>query len=510
MSIKRAIAIAIAGGLIAFLLVMVAIAVDLHAFEWPMLLNMLGWRGLTIIILVIVAMIMAAGAAVHVACNRRAPAPVLTGILILCSAVMVLWALDWMFLETPLSIRRAVHENRFVAATLPPDAEQDFQSFSLARRVVDGEALERLRVMYARALINNPDAYANHAIGATIDRRSAQYGVDPTFLFFRLYLISYYGEATSGPVPFLRNLTSEGIRDLVQIHLPGWFVESRLRSTLISSQFLPSIFGEALGNKLRYAIHKATLDVSAQPYDLSTYSDVYAVLMEFPDQFPDIFVARNGSPLQIALRDSFLALKGTALAATCEAPYLTRPYDARYYDEQRAHLKQFARAAYYLTLSDFDFATRVQALLSTHHARIYRERLTDEVWNSMPDWQRSVMLAMPRDLFKPNIGRLAYNLYAIPELNCTPVEYIAASAALERKNLTTSMQSVWLPPNEEYLWAASGYQLTVLNEVWSLVNASPIPGLTRNDTVNYASQIVSLNATRLENRDASNSHDHRN
>ena len=498
MRLKRLLAGVVAAGLIAFVLTEVAVLADLYTFEFSPLYSMLGWQGLATIALINAAALSLLWTTIEIARGRVPRFPKSTGLLVLLAAFVGLWIIEWMFLEVPLSIRREVGSDRFVATTLPPAAEKDFRRFSLAQHAISDDALARLRVMYARAMINNTDSYSRNPLGSTIDRNAARYGIEPTFLFFRAYLISYYGEATSGPVPFLRSLTSEGIRDLVQIHLPGWFVESSVRRYLISSSFLPSIFGEAFGTKLRYAIHKATLDVSAQPYDLSTYSDVFAVLKEFPDQFPDVLAPGETDPLRANLRDSFMALADTALLVPFEEPYLARPYPESYYDEHREDLKRFARAAYYVTVSDFDFATRVQALLSAHHAGIYRARLSDELWNSLPDWQRQVMLAMPRDLFTPNIGRLAYNLYAIPELNCTPVEYIAASAAAERAQLQPTMASVWRPPNRDYLWAAAGYQLTVMNEIWALVNATPMPGINTNDTVDFASQVVAMNASRLD------------
>jgi hypothetical protein len=475
----------------------IAVAADLRAFEWPVLWQLLGWQGLALLAVLNLTLVLLVLGAVRYVRQRPAPAPRLTLAATGVSLVLLLWVAQWLFVEVPPTIRPRIDESALRAVTLPRRAEQDFAAFSLVRSATTPEARDRLRVMYARAYINNPDAYAAQPIGATVDRHAERLGISPTFLFFRLYLISFYGEATSGPVPFLRNVTAEAVRDLVQIHLPAWFVESHTRTHLITSELLPSLFGEEFGTKLRYAVHKATLDVSAQPYDLSTFSDVYAMLRAYPQHFPDVYADEPADELRRALRDTLAALDGTAVVAPFEQPFETPNYDETYYRKHREHLKTFARAAYYLTLIDLDFATRVQSLLSLHHAGVYERALGTPSWQALPEWQRTIMLNMPRDLFKPNIGRLGYNLYAIPELNCTPVVFVATSALAERSALHGDMTTTWRPSNRDALWAAGGFQLTVLNEVWSQSRGAPIPGINVSDTVPFASQIVGLNEGRL-------------
>src|SRR5262249_7707565 len=110
----------------------------------------------------------------------------------------------------------------------------DFENFSLARQTSDASK-DELRLMYERTFVNFPEIYKTHPIGATIDKYASRYEVDPALLFFLIYIDSYYGESVSGPIPFLRSMTPETVRDLVQIHLPGWFIEAPPRKYLVSS-----------------------------------------------------------------------------------------------------------------------------------------------------------------------------------------------------------------------------------------------------------------------------------
>jgi hypothetical protein len=247
-------------------------------------------------------------------------------------------------------------------------APEDFASFSLVRNAADPEARKHLAVMYERIRINNPDAYARNPIGATIDKYAHRYAIEPSLLFFLNYIDSFYGEAGAGPVPFLDGMTGETIRDTVQIHLPAWLVESSLRRWLASSSFLPNIFGKMPGFKLRYAFQKVTLDVSMQPYALNTFSDVFLVLKEYPDEFPKVFTGRD--PLAVALRESFLSVRDSALLRPYEQPYVHSPYTSEYYARYRKDLKRFTRAAFYSSVTNFDFATRCRLFCRSTRATI--------------------------------------------------------------------------------------------------------------------------------------------
>jgi hypothetical protein len=324
--------------------------------------------------------------------------------------------------------------------------------------------------------------YAAHPIGATIDRYAARYGVDPSLVFFLNYIDSWYGEASAGPVPFLRAMSPETARDFVQVHLPGWFAENRLRGRLIESPFLESLFGPNFGFKLRYALHKATLDVSISPYALNTFSDIFLVLREYPGQFPEIFAAQRRDTLTQAVFDSFQNLRSTAMIPPYEDPYAVPRYDEHYYRDHRQELKRFSRAVFYLTLLDFDFATRVQTLLSKYETDYYVKKLGAERWSRLPAWQRAAMLVMIRDLYQGNVGRLGYNIYALPELNCTPVSWVAAEALVEGGLPSGDAASVWRPKHYELLWAGAGYRLRVFSDVWRQTHGAALKGIVPEAT----------------------------
>jgi len=155
-------------------------------------------------------------------------------------------------------------------------------------------------------------------------------------------------------------------------------------------------------------------------------------------------------------------------------------------------MRRFSRAAYYLCALDFDFATRVQSLLSKFERNYYVERLGAERWSSLPAWQQVAMLAMVRDLYRPNVGHLGYNVYALPELNCAPLEFVASSAAAAT-NLGKNQETLWRPDNYDVLWAGAGYQLSVLNEVWTVVYGHSMHGVGKTSTTDAAHEIVVLN-----------------
>jgi len=492
--IRRLSAICVLLGCGAFLGLEIYAIADLHAFEFHPLRALLGIRGILFIVALNVGML---ALCYRVLSANRPVSPKLrwaTNVAILAAALLAAWALEWMFMETPATTRVELAFFKAPSPDVDGRDQADFDSFSLVKRAPGAAARRDLAVMYERTVIVNPAAFERAPLGATIDRYAERYRVDPIFLFFRAYLNSYYGEATSGRVPFLETMTAETIRDVVQIHLPGWFIESPIRTHLISDTTLESAFGKAFGWKLRYAIHKANLDVSTQPYDLNTYSDTFLMLKVHPEAFPDVLGAQVTDPLDLALRDAFMSIRAVGLIEPYEAPYRTRPLTGADYDRYRKDLERFARAAYYKTALDFDFATRVQALLAARDQFLYRVTLGAERWDGLPPWQRTAMLNMTRDVFEPYVGRLGYNLYSLPELNRTPIAFVIARALEAGDELGPTMQSLWRPRDYELLWGAAGYQQTVLSEVWSKVTGNAIPGVHVAETLDDARQVIWLDA----------------
>lgn len=187
-----------------------------------------------------------------------------------------------------------------------------------------------------------------------------------------------------------------------------------------------------------------------------------------------------------------MRLRDSALLPPYEHPFAQTAHDGAYYEAARTDLKRFARAAFYLLHRDFDFATRVQALLTRYQRDYFAARLGAERWRAIPKWQQAAMLAMIRDLYTPGVGRFAYNLYALPELNCTPLEFVAAEALADADALRGELKSVWRPREFQHLWGGATYRLRVFAEVWSIVYGSPMNGLQPTSTADESRSVVGL------------------
>jgi hypothetical protein len=183
------------------------------------------------------------------------------------------------------------------------------------------------------------------------------------------------------------------------------------------------------------------------------------------------------------LRDSFLKLSPTALQKPYEYPYAVPQRDATYYDANRRELKTFARAAYYATVLDFDLATRLAASLIDYQRSVYIAALGQETWDRLSPEQSAAMLGMTRDVYVPNVGRPAYNLYALPEMNCTPVEFVAREAVADRAALLAPDSGLWRPQEYELLWGGAGTKLRVFSEVWAAATGHTFVGLEPESTV---------------------------
>ena len=73
-------------------------------------------------------------------------------------------------------------------------------------------------------------------------------------------------------------------------------------------------------SSFRYALHKATLDVSAQPYELNLLSDVLLVLREYPDEFRDVLGYSGADPGRSALRRSYEGIRRRNVAKAVRVP----------------------------------------------------------------------------------------------------------------------------------------------------------------------------------------------
>ncbi len=488
----RNLQILLAAGIAAFVIAELCGVADLRDYEFGAILDLVGWKGVSVIAGINIALLTLLMRLVFALRRRPQPLRVLGNIVLAVGAVLLFWALEYLYMESPVTARLTLLTRDNRPLQLNGAIERDFSSFSLVRGVSDPSSVEKLRVMYERIRINNPGVYATHPIGATIDKYAAEYRVDPAILFYLNYIDSWYGESASGPAPFLRAMTPETIRDFVQSHLPGWFIENPLRRWLTTSTILEKVFGANFGFKLRYAFHKATLDVSISPYALNTYSDIFLVLREYPEAFPDVFANPQRDPVEQALFESFQILRDSAMVAPYEENYSRPPLDAAYYSAHREDLKRFTRAAFYMTLRNFDFATRAQALLTKYENDYFSKRLGEQRWAALPAWQRGAMLTMIRDLYVGNVGHLGYDLYALPELNATPDEFVAAAALSEGGLPVNSTDKLWRPRHYEKLWAGAGYRLRVFEDMWETVYGSGFPGMHGEDTTDDARRIVRI------------------
>jgi hypothetical protein len=100
------------------------------------------------------------------------------------------------------------------------------------------------------------------------------------------------------------------------------------------------------------------------------------------------------------------------------------------------------------------------------------------------------MLVMIRDLYTANVGHPGYNAYALPELNCTPPEFVARAAATEGGMPANDSDRLWRPKHYEYLWAGAGYRLRVFSDVWALAYGRGFPGIGAEDTTSDARRVI--------------------
>lgn len=486
--IKKGVAISL---VIFSLIVHVSLFSDIESYEYNYLFELFGGFGLLLLFFIDVGVHLIVAAVLGYGFEFFNQIKFVRNLLLVVFFGASFWVLEWMFLETPLTvyIKKSLADELNIQSDIV--SGPGFKSFSLYKTASSNEAKRRLQIMSKRIEVNNPTAYKEYGISSTIDEMSMRYNVDPTVVFYLNYIDSYYGEAVSGPMPFFRAMTSETFRDVVQVHLPSWFVESEYRKQLAEGTLLTLMFGEKAGSKLKYAFHKATLDVSVSPYALNTFSDVLLVLKEYQEEFPEIFVEKSVDNLTYQVRSAFLDIQKLALRTPYEHPYQIEVYGNEYYEQHRGSLKRFARAVFYKMLLDFRFATKVQVLLTKYHQDYYLAKLGEEEWGRLARGQQAAMLVMIRDLYVPNIGRLGYNMYSIPELNCTPLEYLASEAKKDVGNINSD--AIWRPDSYSDLWGGAGYRLRVFNEVWQTVHAEELAGIGVTDTISEALAIIGVN-----------------
>ncbi len=466
---------------------------DIRSFEWQPLGELFGLRGVAFIAFILIGL-----AVITALCARTAIAtmqPVLPrsrtlrlGLLLWIA--MVGWLAEWVFLEKPVSVRMqdaALGQDHIRIATERAIARfQGDGSLDALSRTNDPGRRAQLALMLGRVAMNRPSVFDDVSIGNTIAKYARRYDLSPVLLLDWAYLDSFYGEAPSGPMPFFREINGELFRDLVQLHLPWWFIESPIRIALIEGPWLDYLVPRGLAWKLRYAFQKATYDIAISPYMNSVYSDLFLILREYRGEFPELF--GPGAPRnQIA--ESFDVLKDNGLLPPYDFPFTQQRRSPGYYRAHRTELITFSRAAVYRLITDFEFATKVQALVAHYYSDRYSEALGADVWARVPERQKTVLLAILRDVDTTNIGTVSYNLYMVPEFNCTPIAYVSAEAARDPAAILQD-DVTWLPEDSARFWGATGLMLHGLSEVWATVTGTALPGVTPAATIDDATIVL--------------------
>jgi len=482
------------------------ILLDLRSFEYAYLIDLIGARGGAIILLVHLPIVAVTYWAFFAIFGRPPPKKTrLTRIsLILLPSLAFLWMLDWVILEHPVTAELPLlnRDHSHIAETQDTILQYAVDRADITALLGPTEPAilsekSDLATMFARVAINHPHLYENLSMGTVIARTASQHNVDAALLFAWAYLDSFYGEAASGPIPFFHSMTGETFRDLVQVHLPYWFIESSVRAKLIETDWLEHFAGPSVGAKLRYAIHKATYDVSVDPYDTNIFSDVYLVLQKYPQEFQLLF--QSTEEIDIALRNAFNKLQENALMTDCHRPYDLPIRDARYYEANRFSIVTFARAIYYKLLFDFEFATKVQALVARYYQDFFEQTLSTQTWQRISEGQRTALVAILRDVYVPNIGRPSGNLYVLPELNCTPVVFVSQEASVVD---WSTQDNIWRPEEHQRLWAGATYKLRNLAEVWQSIKGQELRiDEPPTDTISDSEVVVRRNLHRLQLRE---------
>lgn len=467
--------------------------IHMRQWEWQELYPIAGIRGTLFALFLLSGLV-----AVTWHCARRTIAPASAPrspyfrLLMAAWVLALTWLAEWCYVEIPPTVAL---RDRFIG----PADEEPVVRDALARYRADGSLAaikavlpqadeRRLAIMLARVAINRPSVFAHVPVGRIITENAVRYGVSPVLLLDWNYIDSFYGKAPSGPVPFCAEMNVQLFRHLVQAHLPPWLIESRFRVAMVEGPWLTRLAGERLGNKMRYGAQKATYDIPISPYMNSVMSDMLLVLQEYPGEYPELF-GRNAPPNPLA--DAFRALDGQGLLKPYDQPYMHPARDVAYYDRYRDRLISFARAAVYRLNSDFAFATKTQALVAHYYMKQYADRIGPERWRALSERQQTALLALLRDVYTPNIGHLSYNLYMLPELNATPIRFLADQIAADPAALTAD--TTWTPREPEKLWGATGLMLRVLSEVWDVTTGAPLNGVHPTHTMNDSLKVLVRN-----------------
>ena len=376
---------------------------------------------------------------------------------------------DWTISEFPHSLKLIGLDERCLLERNKHNIDGDLLLISSAKALFPNSDQRYLHAVLNRISLSNPSLIKSSTIKKLVSAKNEN---DAILLFYWLYLTSWYGEASAGRIPWFSKMTSETFRDFIQVHLPSIFIELRPFFLRLLSNISNRLnVGNEMLIKLKYLFHKSTYDVSMEPYDTQIFSDVLLVLLEYPQDFPELWSDKNscGNSLNNIIYSNFKKIAYTCLQKPYERPYIHEKLSKKYYATHRKNIILFSRAIFYKFLTDFDFSTRIQMSIIKYYTEYYKSSLGESFWRSLSAYQKAVLIALLRDVYMPNIGKLSYNLYSLPELNCTPVNYIVQEVINDRSEVATGDYfKPWYPKDaDSVIWGITGNKLKTLREIWS-------------------------------------------
>ena len=392
-------------------------------------------------------------------------------ILLFCMILPVyLFYADWTISEFPHSLRYLGLDQNWLINERRNNIGIFSQHVEDARVLFPNSEPVALENIMDRIFLSNPNLIRQNPI-QTIMEISAENATEPALLVYWIYLASWYGEASAGKIPLFAGMTSETFRDFVQVHISSVFIESRpILLSLVDWASQNIELNNTINFKLKYLFHKATYDVSMEPYDTQLFSDILLVLNEYPQHFKELLIdsSNQGNTLDNIIRKNYKKISSSCLRKPYTKPYMCPTFSKEYYDTYRKNIISFSRAIFYKFINDFEFSTRVQSLIVKYYEELYKKELGERFWMSLSAYQQAILIAMLRDVYIPNVGKLSYNYYSIPEINCTPINFVVNEILANReKVLTGNYLRPWYPKDADFvIWGITGNKLKTLHDVW--------------------------------------------
>ena len=186
--------------------VYVYFVLDMYLFEYKFLYDFLGFTGIFLLLYIFIGAIII----FWILCSPRHRKlwhiMHLGNLLLLLWFFVLLWEFDWILHEDPVTSNIPIKFGfeKWTGKILNNDAPKKYDSFSieLGFNIKNPIKQEMFRIMLERIVSNRPAIYSENEIIKSIISYSRKYDVEPILLLYWLYLCSYYGNATSGKIPF--------------------------------------------------------------------------------------------------------------------------------------------------------------------------------------------------------------------------------------------------------------------------------------------------------------------